>query len=104
MAEIASNIKTDISVKDGNLIVYREQDCTPIAEWCKTMQNEGATGNSDFKFAGRIPDVMVEKYCNDNNITFSEFIQNKDHIRRVMNDPAMAHFRIWRGSLGKGNS
>jgi hypothetical protein len=100
MARIASNIDTDISVKDDALTVHRQQDCTPIAEYCKSMQNEGYHGTGELKFAGKIPEVMVEKYCNDNHITFREFIQNKEHVRRVMNDPAMSHFRIWKGDIG----
>jgi hypothetical protein len=99
MASIQSNIGTDITVKDGILSVNRIQDCDPIAEHCKNLSSIGADGSKEMKFAGSIPDVMVEKYCNDYGITFSEFISNKEHIKRVMNDPAMAHFRVWKGRL-----
>lgn len=99
MSTIASNIGTDLSVKDGVMTVNRFQDCDPIAERCKEMAQTNMTGTSEFKFAGSIPDVMVEKYCNDKGITHSEFMQNKVHIKAIMNDPAMAHFRVWKGKL-----
>lgn len=99
MVEVNSNIGTQVLLQDGALIVNRYQDCTPIAEFCKAAHKEGLHGSSEFRHAAKIPDVMVEKYCNDNNITFAEFMQNKEHIRRVLNDPAMAHFRIWPGRV-----
>lgn len=83
----------------GNLIVQNVQDCTPIAEMCKRLQSQGKTGSSDMKFVGTIPAIMVEKYCIDNNVTYKDFIRNDDHVKRIMNDPAMSHFRVWKGKL-----
>ena len=99
MGIIQSNIGTDITVKDGQMTIHRTQDCDPIAERMKHLHNTGQFGSSDMKFAGTIPDVMIEKYCNLQNITYSEFIQNKEHVRRIMADPAMDHFRVWKGKL-----
>ena len=90
-------MQTGIHFHDGRMTVASTQDCTAIAEACKRQSIEGVQGTNEFKFAGRIPDVFVEKYITDNNITFREFIGNRDHVKRILNDPAMAHFRIWRG-------
>ena len=84
---------------DGTMTFERVQDCTPIAENAKAMQNAGMTGSSDMKLAARIPNVMIEKYCNDNNILYSEWCGNRDHIKRMLNDPALAYFRVWRGAV-----
>ena len=97
--KINSNIETDLTVKDGILSVSRTQDCDPLAEHCKNLVSINAVGSKDIKFAGTIPDVFVEKYCNDHGILFSEFMSNKEHVRRIMNDPAMEHFRVWKGKL-----
>jgi hypothetical protein len=94
-----SAYQSDIMVKDDTLIVVASQDCTAIAEACKVQQIEGVTGTSDMKLAGRIPDIFVEKYLNDNHITFREFMNNPEHAKRILNDPAMAHFRVWKGKL-----
>lgn len=92
-------VQTRMHTEDGKTIFERVQDCTPIAEQCKALHNEGFHGSGDMRLAGRIPAVLVEKYLNLNNITFHEFLGNEDHIRRVMNDPAMAHFRVWPGKV-----
>ena len=92
-------MQTRMHVHD-NLVTFESiQDCTPILERATRMHNEGFTGSSEMKYAGRITDVMVEKYCHDNNVTFREFCCNKDHVKRLMNDPAMAGFRVWKGKL-----
>ncbi len=92
-------VQTRMHEEDGNTIFERVQDCTPIADQCKALHNEGIHGSGEMRHAGRIPAVLVEKYINDNGITYREFIGSEDHIRRVMNDPAMAHFRVWKGRL-----
>jgi hypothetical protein len=92
-------VQTVHAEQDGKTIIGRFQDCTPIAELCQTLHKEGVHGSSEMRHAGKIPAVMVEKYINDHGITFREFLGNQDHIRRVMNDPAMAYFRIWPGKV-----
>lgn len=94
-----NDLQVNLDVKDGLLIAESVQDCTPIAEQAKRLHNEGMHGSSDFKHAAEIPNVFIEKYCNDHGILYSEFLKNKEHIRRVLNDPALAHFRIWKGRV-----
>lgn len=94
-----SGMQTQVLVKDGRMVVSNTQDCTPIAEYAKARHNEGLTGSSEMKHAARIPMVMVEKYLNDNNITFDEWSRDKTHIRRMLTDPALQHFRIWKGAI-----
>jgi len=93
------DVKTYSAIEDGNLITGTVQDCTPYAERAKALQNEGFHGSKDMKLAATIPFVMVEKYCNDNNITYRECMTNREHMRRILNDPANAHFRVWPGKL-----
>lgn len=94
-----SGMQTGILVQDGQMVVSNTQDCTPIAEYAKAQHNQGMHGTSEMKHAARIPMVMVEKYINDNNITFAEWTRDKAHIKRMLQDPALAHFRIWPGKI-----
>lgn len=94
-----SGMQTLVQVKDGQMVVQNSQDCTPIAEYAKAQHNHGFTGSSEMKHAARIPMVMVEKYLTDNGITFDEWSRDKAHIRRMLQDPALAHFRIWKGAM-----
>ena len=84
---------------DGSLTTGTFQDCTPILENAQSLHNAGSHGSSELKHAARIPMVIIEKYCNDSGIEFSEFMHNKDHQRRLLNDPALSYFRIWKGAV-----
>jgi hypothetical protein len=84
---------------NGTLTFESVQDCTAIAEAAQRQQISGLTGSSDVKLAARLPLVMVEAYLNNNKITMHEFLNNQDHIRRMCSDPALAHFRVWKGNL-----
>ncbi|APW37652.1 hypothetical protein RD110_10990 [Rhodoferax koreense] len=94
-----SGLQSSIHVQDGRMVVSNTQDCTPIAEYAKSQHNIGAHGTSEMKHAARIPMVMVEKYINDNGISFSDWCKDKAHIKRMLQDPALAHFRIWPGAI-----
>lgn len=98
--EVAPGVQTVIALQDGALITGTVQDCTAIAERAKAMHNAGYTGPSpDMKLAASVPFVFVEKYLNDNGITMHEFLRSPDHIKRLLNDPAIGHFRVWKGRV-----
>lgn len=92
-------VQTSFAEQDGKLIIAQTQDCTPIAEWAKEQQAVGNYGSSDMKHAAKIPNVIIEKYCNEHGVTFAEVMRNPAHMKRICNDPANAAFRIWRGQL-----
>lgn len=93
------DIGTRYHFHGDEMTVQRTQDCDPIAEWAKRQQAEGVHGSSDMKLAARIPNVMIEKYCNDKNLTYSEVMGNPHHMRAIVNDPALSAFRIWPGRV-----
>lgn len=95
----APGVHTTVALEDGALITGTTQDCTPYAERAKAMSAAGMTGSSDMRLAASVPAVMVEKYLNDNHITMQEFVKSQDHQKRLLNDPALAHFRIWKGRI-----
>lgn len=84
---------------DGSMTTGTIQDCTPIVEKAKALHNAGIHGSSEMRHAASIPMVIIEKYLNDNNILLSDFMNNKDHQRRLLNDPALSFFRIWKGAI-----
>jgi hypothetical protein len=84
---------------EGGITFERVQDCDAIAERCKARHNLNDVGAADMKLAASLPLVIVERYMNDHAITFNEFIGDKDHVRAMLNDPALSHFRIWNGRI-----
>lgn len=81
------------------LIVENKQDCEPIAEICARLRKEGKTGTSEMYLVGTIPDVIVEKYCIEHGISNHEFCIDRTHIKRIMNNPDYAKFRVWEGQI-----
>ena len=92
-------MQTRVHAHEGKLTFESVQDCTPILEHATQMHNAGAIGGAEMRHAARIPQVVVERYCHQNNILFSEFMANKDHVNRMLNDPSLAGFRIWKGKV-----
>ena len=95
----ALDLETKFHFHDGSMTVERVQDCTPIAEYTKEKHNVGLHGSSEMKHAATLPFVIVEKYCNLNGIDFRECMDNPEHIRRMLNDPDLQAFRVWKGRV-----
>lgn len=95
----ALDLETRFHFHDGNMTVERIQDCDPIAEYAKAAHNQGHHGSSEMRHAAKIPNVLIEHYCNRHGITYHEWIANPEHIRRMLNDPDLAAFRIWKGKV-----
>lgn len=99
-------VGTDIRMGEGEVIVGRAQDVEPILDHCKALVNANVyrTPSGDMHHAAEFPLVIVEKYLADKGITFQEFLQNTEHIKNMMADPALRDFciarnvvhRVWR--------
>lgn len=92
-------LKTITKLEDGNLVYGSVQNVENILNEAKARHNEGLHGTKELKHAAKIPFIVIEKYCNDHGITFSEFMGNRDHIKTVVNDPSLKAFRIWPGKV-----
>ena len=80
-------------------VVVREQYVGDIRDYCIARHNEGHHGASDMKLMASLPAVVIEHYCNVNGITFREWMKNPEHVKRMVNDPALADFRIAPGRM-----
>jgi hypothetical protein len=92
-------MQTRLTEQDGRLIIANSQDCTLIAEHAKALHNAGMHGSSDMRLAASLPQVIVEKYCNERGINFQQFMNDPEHIKRVCNDPDNQMFRVWPGKI-----
>lgn len=78
----------------------RVDDLKAVADHCANLRGIGATGTKDMKLAATIPAFVVQKYINDNGITFAEFMrEGSPHPERMLNDPALSYFRVWEGRV-----
>lgn len=96
----SADVRTVVAVEDGNLVTGTVQDCSPIVESVARLRAAGGGKlDKDMWHLGRIPDVIVEKYCNESQIEFSEFMQNPVHVHRILQDPAYSKFRVFEGAI-----
>jgi hypothetical protein len=79
--------------------IERVQDCTPIVDYTANLRAVGAVGSNEMRHAASFPAVVVETYCNHAGITFNEFLSNKEHVKRMLADPALKAFRVWEGRV-----
>ena len=95
-----NGIETFVHQEDGKLITGTQSHVAhAIAEDAKARHNAGFHGSSDMKHAARVDPVLIESYLNRNGITWQEFSRSQEHMKRFLNDPALAHFRIWPGRI-----
>lgn len=92
---------TDLRFRmDGNdMIEMKSVDVEPVLDHAKALQSVGAVGNAEFRHAANVPGIVIEQYCQSNGIRFDEFMGDPAHIRRLLNDPDLAGFRIWTGKI-----
>lgn len=95
----SDELKTRIHLDGEKMHIQRQQDCTPIAEYAKRASIEGLHGSSEMRHVAKIPNVIIEKYCNERGVSFAEVIGDPAHMRRIVNDPDNAMFRIWPGKI-----
>lgn len=51
------------------------------------------------RHAAKIPASVIENYIQAKGITFQQFMANPAHAREMLNDPALAGLRIWKGRV-----
>jgi hypothetical protein len=74
-------------------------DLKAVADHCAALRGAGAIGSHDMKHVARVPAFIVQKYINDNGITFAEFMREPKHADRMLADPALQAFRVWEGRI-----
>lgn len=91
------SVATLVHAHDGALTFQRVQDVEPILQFAHGQRTAGDLGSNEMRHAASLPMVVVEAYCNDRGITFAEFMGDPGHVKAMLNDPALAAFRIWEG-------
>lgn len=81
----------------GTITFETRQDPTDILKHAQALHKEGHHGSSEMRHAASFPRVLIDQYCANKGITFREWMQDKKHVRFMLNDPDLKHFRIWAG-------
>lgn len=98
-----SDIKTThhFDEKNNRDIIERVQDCEPVVQEVEEIKqlSDGRGDTSLGYFVGRIPGIIIEQYMKQAGITYHEFIVDKTHIHRIMNNPDYKKFRVFEGKI-----
>ena len=63
------------------------------------MRSHELTGSDELKHIAEFPMTVIETYINKAGITFSEFMSNEVHAKRMISDPDLKGFRVWGGRV-----
>ena len=94
-----SGVFTRLLEHGDTLAVERVQDVEPILDLTRDLRAAGRVGSGEFRHAASLPMVLVEAYCNDRGLSFSEFMADTRHVNTMVNDPALKAFRVWEGRV-----
>lgn len=92
-------MRTQVVLDNDTMTVAYTADLTPLAERAKALHSAGETGSKDMKLAMEVHDFHIYAYMNKYGVSYEEFCSNPEHIRRLLNDPDNADFRIWKGRV-----
>jgi hypothetical protein len=90
------SVHTKTHLIDGDMIVHRIQDVETIIDWNKYMQGEAQTWAGTFRHIGRIPNVIIEKWMNEEGAPNILAMPNEEFgqfVKRKLRDPDNAAFR-----------
>jgi hypothetical protein len=87
---------------DGTLIdvAMESQDAIKHAlDDCARLRDTGQTGHREMRHLAQIPAWVVHRWLHDHGIAFKEFMRDTTISSRMLNDPALAGFRIAQGTV-----
>lgn len=88
---------THYDESEDRLIVERVQDVEPYLDQAKVESETPQRG--ELRKAGIIPFVVLEQWLRIHGISFSEFMRDRGLCKRLLNDPDLAKFRVWKGRV-----
>lgn len=85
---------------DGDNVIQRQtENVESVLEHVKDLRSANEVGSGEMWHVAKLPRSAIMNYCHSAGITFSEFMRNDEHLGRMLNDPALAGFRIHQGRV-----
>lgn len=90
------NTNWHLDRNDGNLVVERVQDVETIFDRNKYLQNEAQTWAGDWHHIGSIPNVILEKWMNEEGVNILKMPAEEwgQFIKRKLRDPENMWLRV----------
>lgn len=96
------SVRSEFHLKDGDLTVRRVQDVEGIIDSNKRLQNEQQKWAGAFRHIGQIPNVILEKWMNEEgapNILAMGTDEFGQFVKRKLNDPDWRWLKTTSGRL-----
>lgn len=98
MIDTSNDVKTAIKARNGELVVYREQDTTPYLEANKSRRNNFvARRGSGLRMVADVPNIVVEKWMRELGVN----IFDRNHAKKVQQLLNSNEYSYLRTSPGK---
>jgi len=84
----------------GRAVIVHEESldvAKGVAETAQRLSIEGIHGDKEMRHLAEFPGIVIQQYCDLNGITWDQWFQNPEHARRMMKDPSLSHFLVWKG-------
>ncbi len=94
-------IETRYHTQDDNLIIERVQDFGAVLKSVKQHKEVMSSKPVDGLgyYVGEIPGLVIEQYMKAHGVSYAEFINNDEHVNRIVKDPNYKDFRVWEGRI-----
>jgi hypothetical protein len=97
-AKMDTGVQTFTGLVDGRMVINRAQDVEPVLDLLSGMRQITNGKGETFWWVGEIPNAIVEKYLNENGVTYQEFLADKTHVNRILKNPDYKKFRVLEGN------
>lgn len=91
--------RTSFIDTEDSLIVRHDMRFDGLVDLAKSMSNEGIHGSKDMKLVAIFPPGLPEKCCEMWGISWAEFWSDQKWVKRMLNDPDLAAFRVAPGRV-----
>lgn len=98
MSEIQTKLHHD-TLTDVTTIERTQDVSGIIQDVADKRQHFDGFKSESMNFVGTIPGIIVEQYLKAKGISYQEFIGDKIHIRRILNDPDYSKFKVFEGRI-----
>lgn len=88
-----------ISQDDYTVVKQTVHGLSDLLEYNHALRESKSYGDKDMKLVGHIPGEVLQQYCMVNNVPWDQIFSDPTHIKRIMNDPDLAYFRVAPGRV-----
>lgn len=78
--------------------VKKTFDPNPSLQQVRVLKDAGATGTDDNKLVARVPCWMINEWCKEAGVAWSDTEARRDVVYRKLLSGDAAAFRVWEGT------